>query len=196
MRAGKVEGKTSLRREDPRVLRSKRDLGDALEYLLTKKNFSDITIKEIADTAMVSKLTFYNNFADKNDLLSFIFTRRIDQMRVPITKFIATHHDVKEIYGFCIREVVGFFYNVSNQLKEVVANDKSRTFYWTLAGFIEKVLEDAAEKFGSKVGLDVPKELVGSFYAGAISNTLYKFASKLNSIKEKEMEEYITKMVS
>ena len=47
---------------DARILRSKRDLADSLESLLEKKNYDDITIKEICEGALVSKLTFYNSY--------------------------------------------------------------------------------------------------------------------------------------
>lgn len=55
-----IHNRTSTKKEDARVTRSKRDLALALQDLLRTKNFDDITIKEISQTAMVSKLTFYN----------------------------------------------------------------------------------------------------------------------------------------
>ena len=56
-------------KEDARTIRSKRDLANALEELMQEINYDDIGIKDIADRALVSKNTFYNNFNDKNEVL-------------------------------------------------------------------------------------------------------------------------------
>ena len=68
------EEKTNIK-EDARIVRTKRDLANALEELLEEKSFDEISIKEITDKALISKNTFYNNFEDKNDLLTFLFAR-------------------------------------------------------------------------------------------------------------------------
>ena len=54
---------------DPRVLRSRRMLMEALIKLLTQKEFEDISIQEIADEATLNRATFYLHYADKNALL-------------------------------------------------------------------------------------------------------------------------------
>src|SRR5271170_5840557 len=54
---------------DPRILRSRRMLMDALARLLMKKEFEDISIQEIADEATLNRATFYLHYADKNALL-------------------------------------------------------------------------------------------------------------------------------
>jgi AcrR family transcriptional regulator len=54
---------------DPRILRSRRMLMDALATLLIKKEFEDISIQEIADEATLNRATFYLHYPDKNALL-------------------------------------------------------------------------------------------------------------------------------
>jgi AcrR family transcriptional regulator len=54
---------------DPRVLRSRHMLMDALTKLLTRKEFADISIQEIADEATLNRATFYLHYQDKNALL-------------------------------------------------------------------------------------------------------------------------------
>ncbi len=54
---------------DPRILRSRRMLMEALVRLLTKKEFEDISIQEIADEATLNRATFYLHYPDKNALL-------------------------------------------------------------------------------------------------------------------------------
>jgi AcrR family transcriptional regulator len=54
---------------DPRILRSRRMLMDALAKLLIKNAFEDISIQEIADEATLNRGTFYLHYPDKNALL-------------------------------------------------------------------------------------------------------------------------------
>src|SRR5260221_11010976 len=54
---------------DPRILRSRRMLMDALVKLLMKKEFGDISVQEIADEATLNRATFYLHYPDKNALL-------------------------------------------------------------------------------------------------------------------------------
>jgi AcrR family transcriptional regulator len=54
---------------DPRILRSRRMLMDALASLLIKKEFEDISVQEIADEATLNRATFYLHYPDKNALL-------------------------------------------------------------------------------------------------------------------------------
>jgi AcrR family transcriptional regulator len=54
---------------DPRILRSRRMLMDALGKLLMKKEFDDLSVQEIADEATLNRATFYLHYSDKNALL-------------------------------------------------------------------------------------------------------------------------------
>ena len=54
---------------DPRILRSRRMLMDALGRLLREKSLDDISIQEIADEATLNRATFYLHYPDKNSLL-------------------------------------------------------------------------------------------------------------------------------
>jgi AcrR family transcriptional regulator len=54
---------------DPRILRSRRMLMESLAKLLTKKEFEDISVQEIADEATLNRATFYLHYPDKTALL-------------------------------------------------------------------------------------------------------------------------------
>lgn len=54
---------------DPRILRSRQMLMEALARLLDRKDFDEISIQEIADEATLNRATFYLHYPDKNALL-------------------------------------------------------------------------------------------------------------------------------
>jgi AcrR family transcriptional regulator len=61
---------------DPRVLRSRQMLMEALLRLLNHKEFDDISIQEIADEATLNRATFYLHYPDKNALLQAMTAAR------------------------------------------------------------------------------------------------------------------------
>lgn len=62
---------------DPRVLRTRKLLMDAFMNITLKKDFKDITIKDITDEATVNRATFYAHFEDKYDLMESCISENI-----------------------------------------------------------------------------------------------------------------------
>lgn len=54
---------------DPRVLRTRKLMMDSFIELSGKKEFKDITVKDITEEAMINRATFYYHFEDIYDLL-------------------------------------------------------------------------------------------------------------------------------
>ena len=65
---------------DPRILRSRRMLMEALIRLLNRKEFDDISIQEIADEATLNRATFYLHYPDKNALLQAMTAARFREL--------------------------------------------------------------------------------------------------------------------
>jgi AcrR family transcriptional regulator len=59
---------------DPRILRTRKFIMDSFIELSGKKEFKDITIKDITTEAMVNRATFYYHFQDKFDLLEKVLS--------------------------------------------------------------------------------------------------------------------------
>jgi len=65
---------------DPRILRSRRMLMEALARLLNRKEFNDISIQEIADEATLNRATFYLHYPDKSALLQALTATRFHEL--------------------------------------------------------------------------------------------------------------------
>lgn len=182
---------------DSRVIRSQRDLANALEELLQKKNLDDISITEITNTALVSKNTFYNNFFDKNDLLNFLFQRYANEIGVRIENIIKTgtqrdSESVKE----GIRAIIHYFYSSQTAFGKMIRNDKSKALYWSLNSFIQKMTDEVFKEYAPIIALDVPGKIVGYVYAGAITNFIYYMLSDDEYINEEDCVHYIEEMTT
>jgi AcrR family transcriptional regulator len=88
---------------DPRILRSRRMLMEALARLLIKKELEDISVQEIADEATLNRATFYLHYPDKNALLQAMTDARFrDLMERRAISFTNCHGAVRAIaLGVC-----------------------------------------------------------------------------------------------
>jgi AcrR family transcriptional regulator len=77
-----LQSETTIEATDPRILRSRRMLMEALVRLLTQKEFEDISIQEIADEATLNRATFYLHYPDKNALLQAMTAARFRDLIV------------------------------------------------------------------------------------------------------------------
>lgn len=60
---------------DPRVVRTRKLIMDSFMELSGKKEFKDITIKDITAEAMINRATFYYHFEDIYDLLEKVYQK-------------------------------------------------------------------------------------------------------------------------
>lgn len=65
---------------DLRVQRTRILLCDTLVNLIAEKGFDAISVKDIAERAMINRATFYRHFEDKYALVTYIFKEAIVQM--------------------------------------------------------------------------------------------------------------------
>ena len=74
-----VEKSEQVRKEDPRVIRTRQLLQQAFSELMMEKSFQDITVQDIAGRATVNRVTFYAHFQDKYALLAHTVRAMIRQ---------------------------------------------------------------------------------------------------------------------
>jgi AcrR family transcriptional regulator len=65
---------------DPRVVRTRQMLRDALVSLIEEKGFDAITVQDIADRAGLNRATFYLHYRDKQELLVKSLRDAIDEL--------------------------------------------------------------------------------------------------------------------
>ena len=75
-----LKPETPAESADPRILRSRRMLMEALAKLLNEKGFDDISVQEIADEATLNRATFYLHYPDKNALLQAMTAARFREL--------------------------------------------------------------------------------------------------------------------
>ncbi len=70
----------SEKKPDPRVVRTRSVLHDALMTLIAEMGYDAITVQHITDRAQLNRATFYLHYRDKQDLLMHIIKDVLDEL--------------------------------------------------------------------------------------------------------------------
>ena len=69
---------------DPRVVRTRQQLREALVSLIEERGFAALTVQDITDQAELNRATFYLHYHDKQDLLENSLRDAIDELMADI----------------------------------------------------------------------------------------------------------------
>lgn len=183
-------------KEDARIVRTKRDLANALEELLKERSLEDISIKDITDRALISKNTFYNNFNDKNELLVFLFERYESALFKEIKPILDKAFYPTRILSFkkALEIIVHFFCTTSLPFEQMIENDKSHVLYYSLTSFIGDAFSKMEKSYGKFFSKRLNREIAVPFYAGAYASTIYLLYKGHKKLSEKEIYNALLKL--
>ncbi len=80
---------------------TKHDLSEALRYLLSDRPLDKITVQDIADTAGVSRKTFYYHFQDVYDLLEWMLEQDRTRLEPDVSDRNSWRTAVVNLLAFC-----------------------------------------------------------------------------------------------
>lgn len=141
-------------------------LQQAFFQLLTEKPFEKITLKELCDTAMVPRSTFYRYFEDKYDLLGYCLQNFFEHMDLDIDVIYLKSVDAMKNYLVKTLMVL----NASHaQLSRIYRLNRDGVFMDLLRSLLIQILADKlkqAEKSGihCRVSTPVFTYLLADFY--------------------------------
>jgi AcrR family transcriptional regulator len=172
---------------DPRILRSRRMLMDALATLLIKKEFEDISVQEIAEQATLNRATFYLHYPDKNALLQAMtgarFRDLIDRRAITFTNCNGALRAVA--LGVCdyLAESAG----CPSQLARIPLEG-------SIIPVVESMFKEGLAHHGTAPGVDAA--LLATTAAWAVFGAARRWFQNPDRISAKEMAARIETMVS
>ncbi|RAI86139.1 TetR family transcriptional regulator [Paenibacillus pabuli] len=182
--------KNNGKKIDLRVTRTHKLLTMALVDLLCQKGqlFSNITINEICDKAMVHRTTFYKHFEDKFALLSFTLNQNLqDYLQMDVDERLKEplQSVSKILFGSVLEKIV------QNQKKDEAFNNFLIKYIGEI--FRRDVLE--LKKRGK--GYSLPIELVAEFHSGVISLLVTWWIHHIgDDVTAEQMDQYYYQLVN
>jgi AcrR family transcriptional regulator len=121
----------SQEKTDPRILRTRKLIMDSFIELSGKKEFKDITIKDITTEAMINRATFYYHFEDKYDLLDKVLS---EVLMINLDSERVEQNEINE------EVIVSIFLAITN-FQNSLSNRCHRGYEDTIARIIREQLE-------------------------------------------------------
>ena len=185
---------------DPRVIRTRQLLRDALITLIRERDFQSLTVKDITDRATLNKATFYLHYKDKEDLLLDEF-REIASNRVQVLSEIPVsiwksnkdslelsdgrapvmplllvfEHAAQnaELYRILLRGDSS--QRVAGQIREIIAES------------INAIIQTKIQSEPPAVHMGVPVDLLAAYFSGALMGSLNWWLEQETSPEPEEM---------
>ena len=157
-------------------------LQQAFFKLLTEVPFEKITLKELCDTAMIPRSTFYRYFEDKYDLLGYCLQNFFENMDLDIDVIYLKNLDSMKSYLSKTLEVLSFAHS---QCSKIYRLNKDGVFMDLLRSLLIQILDEKlkqAEKSGihCKISTPVFTYLLADFYI-SVAKCYLEFAGSLSA---------------
>ncbi|WP_058303225.1 TetR/AcrR family transcriptional regulator [Gorillibacterium timonense] len=126
---------STQKKEDPRVIRTKKMLKEAVFSLLAENHdISQLTVQKISNRAELNRATFYLHYEDINDLMRHIVHEIFDELSMKfepllhvkgsneqeqLVTFLHYFYEYREIFAILV-EHKGFKNRLSNLLKTII----------------------------------------------------------------------------
>lgn len=155
---------------DRRQQKTRRAIFAALERLLEKNSFRNITVQQIIDEADIGRSTFYAHFETKDDLLKEMCTDIFDHVfsheltTEPSHDFSRTEHSLQA-------EFTHLLYHIRDERKElagILCCDSGALFMQ----YFKEYLSEMFAKYLNQVSLDIPKTFVLNHLVGSCSEAV------------------------
>ena len=180
---------------DLRIQKTHLALTNALLEMMEEMPFEDIRVKDLCDRAMLRKSTFYKHFADKYELLAFVVKEAMQDVG---EKFAQTQpgETPLELYT---RLISGLFYFVQENEKLIHSAEKSDQAMLILNIISQQVTPDLRKKLEEDqrngVRLPASPEVMASFFAGAIAESVRHWLANGKKMDEEELKAQLRGLV-
>lgn len=168
---------------------TKNALATSLKKLMSKRELSKITIKDITEDSGIQRQTFYYHFVDIYDLIEWIFTNEIIK---PIKRESDTYEKWQE--GFLsilyyVLENEKFIKNAYNSISRKYVND---FIYKNTYELLKKVVDEEAHEIKVR---EEDKKFITNFYQAAFVGIIQNWIQ--NGMKENpnELTEKLNKIL-
>lgn len=150
---------------DLRVQRTKKAILDTFFSLLEEKHFSNITIIDICEKALINRGTFYTHFEDKNQLLEKIVYDMMMNFDAEVDK-VHGDSDMMVYYNDMFDVSLGFIYENRARIKTLVTKADESILFNQVHAIIKNNIMKKVGRLPATT--EVTLEILAEFFAGGL----------------------------
>ena len=182
-----------MKKEDLRVIKTKKNLYEALINLLKDNSFETIKVSDICEKANVNRSTFYDHFTDKYELLNSLFNHIQNDFNNNIVK-IDSFNNIKEYYLEVVKVLLKHFKSNIEVYSSIFKTNNNSISFDMLTNIISRDLNDVMNKFNSEE--DIPRKIIISYYVPAVISVCKEYLFNPNIYNENDIIKYLDKLIT
>ena len=168
---------------------TKKALAISLKKLLSKKELSKITIKDITDGVGIKRQTFYYHFGDVYDLIEWIYKNEIIE---PIIKGKDTYATWQQGFLLIFKYVLKNKNFIRNTYNSISTEYVEMFIYKNTYELLKNVVEEEAQGINVK---ENDKEFVAKFYQYAFVGVIKEWIQSGMEEKPEDIIEKLNKII-
>lgn len=156
-----------MKKQDLRIMKTKKALYESLIQLMKEKTFEEIRVSDICELALINRSTFYAHFDDKYELLYDYIKNLKNELKTELSK----NKEISNTKEYYI-EMIKILLNHVEDKKEIYRSIMLHNQNSIMADIIynalnEDILDHIQDNKTNSTG--IPNEIIFKFYLGAVA---------------------------
>lgn len=181
------------KKQDLRVVKTKRLLYETLIELMKEMPFEEIKVSDICNKALINRSTFYSHYSDKYDL----FSEYINDLKNTLATSLENNKDYKDSREYYI-EMISIFLNHVEENREmyrlILLNNKNSIVMDIVYDVLDNDIKKHIYEFDKNSKI-IPIDIVTKFYLGAIFNVGIEYLNSEQKYKKEDIIRYISLLI-
>lgn len=178
---------------DLRIQKTRKNLYEALLYLMEENAFEKIKVSDICEKALVNRSTFYAHFEDKYMLLDSLITDLIDNLKQDLNK--KSISSTKEYYIEVMKLLFDHIEEKREIYKLIMIHNKNSIAMDMIYGTLNDVMMQRVKEQKIKE-YKIPIDFIIKFYLGAIFNVGMEWIKGYYTYSKEDMITYVEKLLT
>ena len=176
------------KKDDLRVIKTKKILYETLIELMKTKTFEEIKVSDICTKALINRSTFYAHYEDKYELL-LEFTNSLKEEFINELSKNKNILNTREYYLEVIRLFLDHIENKKDIYNAIMINNRNSIMMDILSSVANNEVIKKMES--SNISTKVPANIIAKFYLGGVLNLGIEWLRDTNKNSKEEIIKYL-----
>ena len=190
------EQKMSAKKEDIRIVKTKKALTDAFFVILTEMPLDEVKVNDLCERADVRRATFYKHFKDKTDFVTYLIKDVRARFDNEVWQADLKTTITKEYYIQYAEAIINYLLDRDTAIKNII-DSPVRSVFFDL--FLHENYEDTVRRLEASkecgVNLIAPTEVMASMIVGGIAHVIIKWFDASERCPVENLLDYISSFI-
>lgn len=182
------------RKVDLRILKTKKNLYEALILLLKEKPFEEIKVSDICEKSLINRSTFYAHYEDKYDL----FATFIQDLKENFAEELRTNQEVLNPRQYYIELIRIFLDHVEAKRDlyfSIMIHNKNSIIMDMVYDTLNEELRTRLDILLKSGNTTLPSDIVCNFYLGAVFQVGMVWLRDGSKYTKQDLTNYLEKLI-